>query len=152
LITTGLITGYIIVTVVYLFDTTILQRKNRKESGIGGFKRWDGIYEVHIGDVNSKRDFYNKLIKTIYICKTNNHCLEFIASNRSYGSLLKNFGEAIVQIKPVGLYGRIIVGNELYKSESQTVLTKTSFLNKVIIDPSKLKIEKLDRGNYILRR
>jgi hypothetical protein len=102
---------------IYLyFHKALSQKKHRKNENyhIGGFRKSANIYEIHVGQATPKK-FYDKLTKTIYYCQKKNLFLEYIAANMTEDELHSEYGEAIVDIRRLGLYSRIIFKGFAYK-------------------------------------
>ncbi|WP_079908698.1 hypothetical protein [Paenibacillus sp. 32352] len=139
---------YYIPFIFYVIDIN-RQKKQRivENRGTGGYLRWDGIYEVHIGDVVSPRDFHQRLIKALLYCKERKLLAEFITANRSHESLLKQLGPSVIKITHLGLYSKIILR---FGSKKNTVVNASNRPIKVLLDPSTLSFRKLKTGESVL--
>ena len=141
---------YYIPFTFYVIDIN-RQKKQRiiENRGTGGYLRWDGIYEIHIGDVVSPRDFHQRLTKALLYCKERRLLAEFITANRSHESLLKQLGPSVIKITHLGLYSKIILR---FGSKKNTVVTATNRPIKVLLDPATLAFKKLKTGESILNK
>jgi len=138
---------YIIGFFVYCFDVFQQRRKRRSEDRkFGGYLRWDGVFEVHIGDVLSEREFYRKLMMAIVYCRDRQLPMEFITANRTYGRVIRDFGDAILRIKQLGWYSRMILAS----LESKSIVNLSPYPILIRIDPRKLKIKQLKNGNMVI--
>lgn len=139
---------YMIGFLGYFVDVYRQKKQRKKENRkFGGYLRWDGVYEVHIGEVKNEREFYSKLTMAIVYCKEKGWPLEFITAHRSFGRYLKDFGEAILIIKQLGSYTRLIMTAGM---SDKTVVNFSKYPLLIRLAPDKIHLKQLKNGNYIL--
>jgi hypothetical protein len=141
---------YLIPFCFYFIDISRQKRLRIVEKrGSGGYLRWDQVYELHIGDVVDGKEFCRKLVNAITYCKDNGLLMEFITTNRSYGKLLRDFGDSTIKIKSLGLYSQIIL--HFQAGEKKTILNASKYPVKILVDPSKIRLKQLKSGEKMFK-
>lgn len=141
---------WILLIMYYNFEVLILQRKMRKKYDICGLKRWDKTFEIHIADtIKTPVEFQRKLINIILFARSQDLKIEFISSYRSYGRLMRDFGNAILLIKPLNFWNQLLMG-ALIKPYLKKGMS-ADHLHQVVLDPQKIKLKQLKNGTYMIQ-
>lgn len=142
---------YYIGIILYLIHA-LTQKKYRKKEGyeIGGFYKWNNVYEIHIGDVTPKQ-FYCKLARTIEYCQDKDLKLEYIAGNKTEKELRDQYGDAIIKLRLLSLYSKFLF-KILTRNSKHTIIYPSKQLLKVLIDPQRINLHKTKTGRLIISK
>lgn len=111
------------------------QRVSGMKSDIYGYLRWDNTIEIHIGEAKSM-EFQRRILRTIKFARENGHYIEFTSGILTYGEVIERYGRAVVSIKPLGMFSRMLNSSTAIKyNPPYDVLHPL----KVVLDPQKMK-------------
>jgi len=106
-----------------------------KGTDVFGYLRWDKTIEIHIANVKSPLEFQRRIRKTIKYAREKGYLIEFTSGILTYGEIIDRYGEAVVSLKPLSLFGRIFNASVTTKYNPTYNVTHPL---KVVLDPKKL--------------
>lgn len=137
---------YLITGVIFFIQALVGQKKEKNIHGFGGIIRWDRVLEVHVGALDNPKEFYQRFMKSIKYAQDHHLNVEFISGYRSYGRLIRDFGDAILVIRPLGWLQNLFLSSMTKTFERQGVNLNTRYMHRVVIDPQKLKVVRRKSG------
>ncbi|QDA30263.1 hypothetical protein [Paenibacillus polymyxa] len=106
-----------------------------KGTKIYGYYRWDNTIEIHIGKVTSPLEFQRRIRNTIKYAREKGYLIEYTSGILTHGEVIERYGKAVISIKPLSLFGRMINASIAKKYNPPYNVTHPI---KVVLDPQKL--------------